>query len=373
MFKFVATAALVLTAGTLSAEVLDGVAAIVNSNIITYSEVRDYVQPVVAQLRRDYSGSNLVEKVRAAQADALNNLIERSLILDEFKDKGYSFPESVIDEQLNNVIADEYGGDRALFIKTLQAQNVTLAQYRDKLRDRIIVQAMRNRKSMNEVVASPYKIEQYYKNHIDDYKVDEQIKLRMIFIKKGKLPEVVPPPPELCTNIVEGVTNISGNVTNVVDGVTNIVVNVTNIVLSVTNITEIAAPPPPAPVDPRKMFADELVAQLNNGASFESLAKVYSEGREAKAGGDWGWISQDVLRKELSNVAFSLKAGQHSGTIVTPDGYYILEVDDVKPAHTQPIGEVRDQIEKTLLQQQRTKMQENWIKQLRAKAYIRVF
>jgi peptidyl-prolyl cis-trans isomerase SurA len=359
MFKFVATAVVVLAAGTLSAEVLDGVAAIVNSNIITYSEVRDYVQPVVAQLRRDYSGSNLVEKVRAAQADALNNLIERALILDEFKDKGYSFPESVIDEQLNDVIANEYGGDRATFIKTLQAQNVTLAQYRDQLRNRIIVQAMRNRKAMNEVVASPYKIEQYYKEHIDDYKVDEQIKLRMIFIKKSKPPEVVTPPPQLCTNIVEGVTNVVDGVTNILD--------------SVTNVTEVPVPPPPPPVDPRKTLAEELVAKLNDGTSFESLAKLYSEGREAKEGGDWGWISKDVLRKELSDVAFSLKAGQHSGAIDTPDGYYILQVEDVKPAHTQPINEVRDQIEKTLLQQQRTKMQENWIKQLRAKAYIRTF
>jgi peptidyl-prolyl cis-trans isomerase SurA len=373
MFRFVATAVLCFTASTVSADVLDGIAAIVNSNVITYSEVRDYVQPVVAQLRRDYSGSNLVEKVKAAQADALNNLIERALILDEFKDKGYSFPDTVIDEQLNDVIANDYGGDRAAFIKTLQAQNVTLAQYREKLRERIIVQAMRNRKAMNEVVASPYKIEQYYKEHIDDFKVDEQIKLRMIFIKKGKAPDPVVPPPILQTNIVETATNLTEDVTNVVDGVTNLVGSVTNVVLSVTNVTAVAAPAPQPPVDPRKTFADDLAAKLNEGDSFESLAKGYSEGREAKEGGDWGWISKDVLRKELSDVAFALKAGQHSGVIETTEGYYILQVEDVKAAHVQPIGEVRDQIEKTLLQQQRQKMQELWIKQLRAKAYIRTF
>src|SRR5438034_8321346 len=81
------------------AELVDGVAAIVNDKVITYSEVRDYVQPVVAQLRRNVSGKELIEKVRAAQVDALNNLIERSLILQEFKEKGYSFPDSVVDEQ----------------------------------------------------------------------------------------------------------------------------------------------------------------------------------------------------------------------------------------------------------------------------------
>src|SRR5881628_2008688 len=123
-------------------EILDGVAAIVNDKVITYSEVRDYVQPVVAQLRRSYSGKDLVEKVRSAQVDALNNLIERALILQEFKEKGYNFPESVVDEQFNDVIANDFGGDRAAFIKTVQAQNETLSQYREQLRDRIIVQAM---------------------------------------------------------------------------------------------------------------------------------------------------------------------------------------------------------------------------------------
>jgi peptidyl-prolyl cis-trans isomerase SurA len=372
MHKLVVIAALAIVSST-RAEMLDGIAAIVNSNVITYSEVRGYVQPVVAQLRRDYSGSNLVEKVRGAQADALNNLIERTLILQEFKEKGYSFPDSVVDEQLNDIVANDFGGDRSTFIKTLEAQHLTLSQYREQLRDRIIVQAMRNRKAMNEIVASPYKIETYYKTHLEDYKQDEEIKLRMIYMKKGKPPEVVPPPPELRTNIVEGVTNLLAGTTNVVDGVTNILASATNMAYSVTNVTAVAAPLPPPPTDPRKTMAEELLTKLKDGASFDSLAKVYSEGKEAKEGGDWGWIGKDVLRKELSEVAFTLKAGQHSDVIETTEGYYILQVEDVKPAHTRPLTEVRDEIEKTLLQQQRQKMQEAWVKQLRAKAFIRTY
>src|SRR5213594_270821 len=194
-------------AGLARAEILDGVAAIVNDKVITYSEVREYVQPVVAQLRRNFSGKDFVEKVRAAQMDALNNLIERALILQEFKEKGYNFPESVVDAQFNDVIANDFGGDRAAFIKTVQAQNLTVSQYREQLRDRIIVQAMRNNKTQREVVVSPYKIEKYYNEHDDDFKVEDQIKLRMIYIKKGQ-PEPVPvTKPDSDTNAVEGATN----------------------------------------------------------------------------------------------------------------------------------------------------------------------
>jgi len=181
----------VRAATTEQSEIVDGVAAIVNDKVITYSEVRDYVQPVVQQLRRTYSGNELVEKVRTAQMDQ----------------KGYNFPATVIDGQLNDVIANDFGGDRSTFIKTLQAQRMTLAQYRDQLRDRIIVQAMRNRKTQQEVVASPYKIEKYYQEHLDDYKVGDQIKLRMIFIKKAPMEEVRSQNSEVSTNATATATN----------------------------------------------------------------------------------------------------------------------------------------------------------------------
>jgi hypothetical protein len=277
---------------------------------------------------------------------------------------------------------------------------MTVSQYRDQLRDRVIVQAMRNSKTQKEVVVSPYKIEKYYQDHQDDYKVDEEIKVRMIYIKKAP-PDVAPVVTSVqavsTANVAQVVSTseiaqtattaqvvrtetattnqtITTEDTNQVTGVQN-----TNQVVNASGTNQVAessssAPtPPPAPVDPRRKLGEEIVAKLDGGASFESMARLYSEGKEAKAGGDWGWIGHDVLRKELNEVAFTLKAGQHSQLIETAEGYYILQVDDVKPAHLRPLSEVRDDIEKILLQQQRTKMQENWVKDLRAKAYIRLF
>ncbi len=407
--------AVVLGATVSVAEILDGVAAIVNDKVITYSEVRDYVQPVVRELSRDYDGKELLAKVHAAQQDALNNLIERNLILQEFKEKGFSIPSSVVDEDLNSHVADEFGGNRAAFIKTLEAQHMTLAQYRDQLRDRIIVQAMRNRKTQNEVVVSPYKIEKYYQEHLDDYKVGDEIKLRMIYIKKVE-PEPAPEPAaapastaEVENATSEGTTNgtvqptaattnspaeasqpvpatnepVSAAVssTNQVapsnDIATADSLVSTNEAVSTNQVAQtnavVSTPPPPPPVDPHRTLGEEIVSKLDSGASFDSMARVYSEGKEGKEGGDWGWIGHDVLRKELGDIAFTLKPGQHSKLIETDEGYYILQVDDVKPTHEKPLPEVRDEIERILLEQQRAKMQADWVKDLRAKAYIRMF
>ena len=310
------TGLLSLAARASTPEIVDGIAAIVNSNVITYSDIREYTRPLLNQLSRNYTGRELVEKIKAAQMDALNNLIDRHLILQDFKGKGFSFPESVVDEQLNTTIVNEFGGDRAALIKTLEAENMTLVKYRDQLRDRTIVQAMRSRKTQNEVVVSPHKIEAYYQAHLSDYKVDAQVKLRMITIKK---------------------------------------------------------PAGTSPEDVRRKAAEEILAKLEAGATFDSLAKTYSEGKEGQKGGDWGWVGRDELRKELSEPAFQLKPGAHSRLIETADGYYIVQVDDVKTAHTKPLAEVRDEIEKNLLQEQRAKMEREWVKQLRAKAFIRLF
>ncbi len=351
-FAVLTVAMLAVAGGSLAAEIVDGVAAIVNDKIITYSEVRSFVQPVAQQLRRNFSGQDLVDQVRKAEMDALNQLIERTLIIQEFKEKGYKIPETVIEQQINDIISNDYGGNRAAFVKTLEAENLTLSQYRDQVRERVIIQAMRGHKTQQAVVVSPHKMEKYYSENLDQYKVGEQIKLRMIFIKRG---EPVSP-----ASIAEQAPPAS----------TNDLLQTT----SETNNPVIAREPAtPAPVDLQRKLAEEILAKLDAGDSFESMARVYSEGKEAKEGGDWGWIGKDVLRKELNEIAFSLKAGQHSRIIETAEGYYILHVEDVKLAHTVGLAEVRDDIEKILLQQQRARMQEDWVKDLRAKAYIHLF
>jgi hypothetical protein len=267
-----------------------------------------------------------------------------------------------------------------------------LSQYRDQVRERVIIQAMRGHKTQQTVVVSPHKMEKYYSENLDQYKVGEQIKLRMIFIKRG---EPVPPaslaeqtPPASTNQLSQTDAETTVTTTNVevtAATSTTVVPNAadtatTNAMATAsageTNTPAIArepAVPAPPPIDLQRKLAEEILTKLDAGDSFESMARVYSEGKEAKEGGDWGWIGKDVLRKELNEIAFSLKAGQHSRIIETAEGYYILHVEDVKAAHTVALAEVRDDIEKILLQQQRARMQEDWVKDLRAKAYIHLF
>ena len=52
--------------------------------------------------------------------------------------------------------------------------------------------------------------------------------------------------------------------------------------------------------------------------------------------------------------------------------YYIMMVDAKRSAAVKPIGDVREEIEKNLIQQERSKAQQRWLETLRQKAYIKI-
>src|SRR4051794_38603577 len=81
---------------------INGIAAIVNDAILTYREVQDYAMNSLELLYRTY-GNNpqiLEQREREIKMESLDQLIEKQLILDEFKSSGGALPESFIDDEI---------------------------------------------------------------------------------------------------------------------------------------------------------------------------------------------------------------------------------------------------------------------------------
>ena len=315
-FQLISLSALMaLTGQSLPAELADGVKAVVNDAVITYSQVELFTAPAADALRRQYADAPdlFQQKLNDALGDSLEQLVERQLILRSFDTEGYQLPESVVDQLVQDRIRERFG-DRITFIKTLQAQGMTVEQFRKDVRDQYIIQALRQKNVASEIVISPYKVETYYHAHQDNFKMEDQIKLRMIVMNKT-----------------------SENDTNTLQR------------------------------------AREILSEIRGGASFQEMAKVYSEGSQKNQGGDWGWVERSVLRKDLAAVAFTLKPGQVSDVIDTPESDYLVLVEQTKPAHAKPLDEVRDEIEKTLRTQEQARLEKQWIEGLKKKTFIRYF
>lgn len=303
------------TAPSLKAELADGIKAVVNDAVVTYSQVEQFTAPAADTLRQQYADSpnEFHQKLNNARDDSLEQLVERQLILRAFDVEGYQLPEDVVDQLVQDRIRERFG-DRVTFIKTLQAQGMTVEQFRKEVRDQYIVSALRQKNVSQEIIVSPYKVETYYQAHQDDFKVEDQVKLRMIVLNKTSPDD---------TNTVER--------------------------------------------------AREIRAQIKQGASFQQMASVYSDGSQKSQGGDWGWVDRSVLRKDLADVAFTLKPGEMSDAINTSNAVFLMLVEKTRPAHIRPLNEVRDDIDRTLRAREQAQLEKKWIDRLKSKTFIRYF
>ncbi len=59
--------------------------------------------------------------------------------------------------------------------------------------------------------------------------------------------------------------------------------------------------------------------------------------------------------------------------VETPEAYFLLLLEDRHPAHVKPLNEVRNDVEKTLKNQEMERLRRKWIERLRAKTYIGTF
>lgn len=82
----------------------------------------------------------------------------------------------------------------------------------------------------------------------------------------------------------------------------------------------------PKDEDQVEEFANNLVAQLKNGANFGAIARQFSQSTGAASGGDIGWIQEGQLPAELNNALTHLSAGEISNPIRSASGYHILGV-----------------------------------------------
>jgi peptidyl-prolyl cis-trans isomerase SurA len=309
-----------LCQGALAAEddarVIDGIAAIVNGEVITYSQVRGLSAPRERLLRTQFKGEELEKQVREARDAALKDLIDRQLIVQSFEKEKYELPAYFVEQRVNDIIRDDFGGDRAAFIKTLQAQNYSLSEFKKLEKEKIIVAAMRSKNVKPVTTISPTKVSEYYAKHKAEFTAKEQVKLRLIMIP---------------TRAAEG------------------------------NSTA------------QKAIAEEILGKLADGAPFDRMAQMYSEDATRDSGGDWGWIERKTLAPQLEKVAFNLPAGRVSHVIELGPNYYILKVEEKRGGDTPSFAKLRPEIEKKLMQEETQRQQEIWLAGLRQKAYIRKF
>ncbi|MEN8661257.1 MAG: peptidylprolyl isomerase [Lentimonas sp.] len=294
----------------------NGIAAIAEGQIITIQELRKELNPIIPRLRVEAKNQEeFTTRIDELGKEILQNMIDRIIIVKAAEDKGLLIPASYIDQEYDDVLARDFGGDRGRFLEYLRERGITARDYRKDIHKRVVVNVMRQqtRKSQSEI--SPERIEAFYVKNKMKYYQSESMHLRQII---------------LTPMADEGLV-------------------------------------------PLRQTAKQVISELKTGANFGDLARKYSQDEMSRRGGDWGWIERQDIRKELSEVAFGLQKGQYSEPIELSGTVFILYAEAKREEMIQPISQVRDIIENILVGELARDTQEKWIQDLRSKAYVRYY
>jgi peptidyl-prolyl cis-trans isomerase SurA len=318
--SLLASAALAQTAqpeDSLNLRFANGIAAIADDRIITVDDVRREVTPLIPQLQREARNEQeFNEKLEALQDNAIQNLIDRILIIKDFqKDDKKHVPQSFVDNQIAEQLTDQFDNDRSKFLAYLRARGSTMRDYRKDVEEDIIYNYEMHQQHKSQSIVSPVRIEQYYKENKDRFYQDDSVHLRLI---------------ELARAPDESDGSLRGK-------------------------------------------AEAILLRLRSGERFEDLAKEYSSDSRRAKGGDWGWMKRSDLKPEFSEPLFAVKKGECSEPVILPEGGFLLFADDRKYAGIQPLDEVRDQIERILVQQMSRDSEDRWLERLRREGYVKHF
>lgn len=303
-----------VTSGAFAANIVNGIRAIVHDQVITLQDVQELTAPAANVLQRQYPGQPQVvmERLAKAETDNLQQLMQRQLILHEFKTAGYSLPESVMDDVVQERIRARYGDQRSL-TKTLQAEGITKERFRERLRENVILELMRQKNISSELIISPQKVENYYQANKEEFKVEDRVKLEMIVLNRA--PDAATPNPDA--------------------------------------------------------LAKEILLKVKDGTPFTELATMYSQRAQRQVGGEW--FARSQLRPELSTAITNLKPGDTSDVVETADAYYLVKVQEAEGQSYKPLNEVRPAIESTLLTQERARLEKQWVARLKKKTFTREY
>jgi parvulin-like peptidyl-prolyl isomerase len=298
----------------------NGIAAVVNGNVITKSEVRDAVtaqeQMLRFQLQNDPAA--LQRELANLRATALDSLVDRELVLAEFKRLGAVMKAQWVDDDVNGIIRDSFKGDRDAFVKELAQTGMTVKKFRELREKMMIVQAMRGKQAADQPPATPNEVQDYYSKNVAQWRSGDMIKISTITIPKFS----------------------AGAASN---------------------------------SESQRKLAQEIRGKLLKGADFATTAKSYSQDSHAEDGGAWDWMGKEQMKPSIASVAFNLKTGGISDVINDQEAYIIIACDAIKYGNAKPLKEVRPEIERAISSEKSKAVIDNWMDGLRKRSVIKKY
>ncbi|MEW6171399.1 MAG: peptidyl-prolyl cis-trans isomerase [Candidatus Omnitrophota bacterium] len=159
----------------------DKIVAVINNEVITQSELQQFLALAYTQLASQYKGKELQEEFEKAKSGILNRMIEDKLILQEAKKKNIEVKDDRIKnriEQIKQGFASQEG-----FEQMLSEQGLTLGDLRKRTKEQFMIFQLVDEEVRSKTIVGPDEVTSFYQEHKDQFKESTQRKVGSIFLK----------------------------------------------------------------------------------------------------------------------------------------------------------------------------------------------
>jgi peptidyl-prolyl cis-trans isomerase SurA len=314
MFRFKLTILilylLMLSVASDAAVLLDRVVAVVNKEVITWSELYKMMENEAADQVRALKEEERLKIFKDSEAAFLEKLIDIKLQIHEARRLGLDVTTEEVTEAVENIKKKYSLTDNALE-ESLKKEGLSFEGYKKRLSEQIVISKVVSQQIRNKVVVSEEEVKKYMEANKESFTDGETFKIKQIFLGRPK--------DDADIKVIEDRASI-------------------------------------------------IIQRLKAGEDFSLLAEEYSEDPSGKLGGDLGFIKKSQMAKEFIDALNSMKVGEFSNPFWTEKGLHIIKLEE-KVAE-QSTDEARESVLKQLTESQFSERYKSWIKGLREKAYI---
>ncbi len=314
MTNFLHAAPLLLALAAPEGRIVDRVAATVNGEVVTLSELEERAS--------DHSRAAQAKGVdpKKARANALQAAFDQVVAEKLFEGQAAALQLEVTDAQIDGAIEDIKRRNRfndAQLDEALAAQGLTREAFRKNVKRDLEVFQILNFKVKSRVKITDEDVKSYYQSHPKEFEGEDQVRVRHIFLALSKG----------------------------------------------------AAAAEEARV---RGEAEKVVQRLQGGEDFAKVAREVSQGPSASDGGDLGWLKRGVVQPELERVAFSLAPGRVSPPVKTRAGFHVIKVEDRRTGEARAFAEVKEEVRDRLANEQIEAYRAQYVAELKKDAIIQV-
>ncbi len=261
-------------------EDVDRIVAVVDDNVVVRSELDEQLAQVIPQLKR--KGTQLPPR-DVLESQVLERLILAKLQLAAAERAGINISEDILAQAIGN-IAQKNGLSLAQFRQALKANGIGFQQFREQIREQIIMRQLQERVVGPRVRVTEREVEAY---------IARQSQLPA---KPERAPQRTP--------------------------------------RSAYHILHILVAVPEGAVAEQlqraKEKATQIVKKLRSGSDFKTVALAESDGRMALEGGDLGWRKANEVPTMFAKLVPGMSKGAISNPIRSPSGFHVIKLIDYK-------------------------------------------